>query len=1028
MPQFNIVHLSDLHIGGKEDGRFARVRDSLIDDLYCLTVKVGMNIDAIAITGDVIDRGTGSESFKITEEFFKVLTSTLQIEKDKLVFVPGNHDVPRKHIVPLIMGSASEEDFQDLNASQENWENLGIRFSAFTKFVSNLTNQSERSQVVFGGSFKDVVSDKGTVRFVQLNSSWSSIGNSDYEKLRIGRWQLESLKNEVKKAERADLTLALMHHPLDWLSRTEHALTKDFLKSKYELSVDALLHGHIHDGGIDISTNPDGSLVTFVSGIGYPKADELGNGLPKLSMCRYAIYNFNTDRGTIDVTLRITRADGSFVSDTQLYTAGGKDGCFTINVKPQTASSENLNKKEVTGSKIMFDPVPVRDFVGRSDELKDLLDPKLKLAAITGIGGLGKTSLAAEYFRRYAWGKDPNFEVGVWVDCRELALSLHSKIIELLETLSGGVETVALYRDETLKDTAKRFLSHLKLRRTLVVFDNVDAYVSTDSEGVNVEFKTIVETILNNEHQSLVLFTCRPPFSDNRQGFRSFRLNGFNDKEAIAYFSKRNVALTGDNDIKYIDELILRTNGHPYWLGLIAGQILSSKKESLKKVVGKLSRGESSSVILVDDYFKDIWAELNKDKQRILRFLAESFRPLTESEICSVVNRGAPKTRQELRRLERLGLLEQHEATSGRLKVFQVHPIIREYVHDHFDKKEQRPYVYKLLELFIPDTMVKLLFIDVAELYKQYFEMSPKSLMDSIETCLSSRNPLEALALLERYQELLYNNGFHHQFRSIACRVLDDISWEKSNLLKRPRGQMIIGELIHQLGNNGDSKRAINYLAHFHSLVVPNTPYYLGYLSIAAYNAWQCGNPGEALRLCDQYNNMAEKQNLPEFDFFIVQNTKALVLRDIGQYKQALDLFDNANTDEAIRLGNCAKCLLKLGNFQEAELRLRKSLILLKEQSTYLHTSNTGYAYLWLAELRSEQKMLLEARAFLRLAEEVWSEYAPGLINHVYEMEKLLLLDKEDKKMSLWEAQVIEHKFLAQNDNNDIDESSLKIG
>lgn len=248
-------------------------------------------------------------------------------------------------------------------------------------------------------------------------------------------------------------------------------------------------------------------MLNLVSGIGYPEKEKRGRYKP--AQCRYAIYNFNFETGKLDIWLRITGENGNFAADTLLYKAAKNDG----HIKDIPFSIKELqepNKSAVyeTINSVEVDRVPMNSgWVGRTEELDVLADPHIKMAAITGIGGQGKTALAAQFLRQFARGENALFDLGVWVDCREIPDSFHAKVIELLAALSNGTESVALYRDEKIEDTVKRLLHHLRSNRVLIVFDNVDPYVKADSEGATGEFKPIVDMVLNNEHNSLLLIT-----------------------------------------------------------------------------------------------------------------------------------------------------------------------------------------------------------------------------------------------------------------------------------------------------------------------------------------------------------------------------------------------------------------------------------------------------------------------------------------------------------------------------------------
>jgi Icc-related predicted phosphoesterase len=97
------IHLSDLHFSLDRFDSFKQFYlDALLKDLIKWNGEKG--IDLIFITGDIVDKG--GESFSTGENYYKLIeqeillkiAKTLQIDKSKLIFIPGNHDVKEQSI------------------------------------------------------------------------------------------------------------------------------------------------------------------------------------------------------------------------------------------------------------------------------------------------------------------------------------------------------------------------------------------------------------------------------------------------------------------------------------------------------------------------------------------------------------------------------------------------------------------------------------------------------------------------------------------------------------------------------------------------------------------------------------------------------------------------------------------------------------------------------------------------------------------------------------------------------------------
>ncbi|UKS27295.1 metallophosphoesterase [Paenibacillus sp. HWE-109] len=333
MKSFCIVHLSDLHISDREDGKTSNLRNALIRDLVDRTQSQSLKIDAIAVTGDSVDRGGSVGAFQIAEEYYKQLIHALNIEKENVLFVPGNHDYPRRTAIQVLLENTSTDDFYNKTLFTEHWETFQARQKSFQKMVCNVTGVNDLENTEYGGSIRTIQTDNGLIRFVLLNSSWACTGERDFSNLFVGKWQLDELINLNRKLPPANLVLGLMHHPIDWLNIADQKLVVENLTQPHGINLDAILHGHIHTGRLDYTLNPDRGLLSLVSGVGYPDKSNRGIDQFKVSNCRYAIYNFDADSGMLTVQLRVSNENGSFAADTLLYDLGKETGSFTIPYK-----------------------------------------------------------------------------------------------------------------------------------------------------------------------------------------------------------------------------------------------------------------------------------------------------------------------------------------------------------------------------------------------------------------------------------------------------------------------------------------------------------------------------------------------------------------------------------------------------------------------------------------------------------------------------------------------------------------------
>ena len=100
-----ILHISDLHLRKNWHEEQGVVLCEFFDDLKA-QIK-DMNEVFVAFTGDILQEGTNREAYQYFTNIFGEKLNDLGITRERLIVVPGNHDVDReyiKKIFPLLKG------------------------------------------------------------------------------------------------------------------------------------------------------------------------------------------------------------------------------------------------------------------------------------------------------------------------------------------------------------------------------------------------------------------------------------------------------------------------------------------------------------------------------------------------------------------------------------------------------------------------------------------------------------------------------------------------------------------------------------------------------------------------------------------------------------------------------------------------------------------------------------------------------------------------------------------------------------
>jgi hypothetical protein len=167
--------------------------------------------------------------------------------------------------------------------------------------------------------------------------------------LLVGEKQVREALDKSKE-NRADYSIALLHHPFDWLKDFEVEDTKSLLMR----GCNFILQGHLHISGIEMISSPDGSSIYLAAGALYA-----GRDYPNA----YNIVHFDpvTGAGTVYLRRYSDRAGGFFASDNLTYRNVEK-GEYNFSLRigtplPGARSAQTTMKQEQTLGNLQNSPL-----------------------------------------------------------------------------------------------------------------------------------------------------------------------------------------------------------------------------------------------------------------------------------------------------------------------------------------------------------------------------------------------------------------------------------------------------------------------------------------------------------------------------------------------------------------------------------------------------------------------------------------------------------------------------------------------
>ncbi len=357
MTEITWLHIADLHFRSREsldEHNRQIVLEALWEDIERQIKTLGKP-DFIVFTGDIAYYGKKSEYEAVKQHFLVPLLANTGVPKNRLFIVPGNHDVNWKEIDEPRQAAMRGLITEDSTRTRD----------AIYKFLSNSEDLPHyfRPQKDFWTFFRDFMGDilpidsdtyyytfefscKGyNLGILGLNSAWmSGYFKDDQGKVQDqGNLFLSELQvsQAIKRTKDATLRIALLHHPLEWIS--------DFDNNSVRLlqrNCPIVLRGHLHRAEIEKKSLFAGDVTVVPAGAIYESRDG-HNGY------QFVVLNLRTGKGRVHFRCYNERGPEGpeWVSDVMI-TGDEYKGVFPFKIPP-------IKKSTTKDKSILPDCVPV---------------------------------------------------------------------------------------------------------------------------------------------------------------------------------------------------------------------------------------------------------------------------------------------------------------------------------------------------------------------------------------------------------------------------------------------------------------------------------------------------------------------------------------------------------------------------------------------------------------------------------------------------------------------------------------------
>ena len=344
-------------------------------------------------------------------------------------------------------------------------------------------------------------------------------------------------------------------------------------------------------------------------------------------------------------------------------------------------------------------PLP-RWFVGRKRELRQvraaLGDRRITAVYIRGIGGIGKSALAAKVLERPGAKVDD----ALVVKCNEISLpaDILGKVASFWQGqgVRGHAEAAGLLLDSAkpMADRARQAGQMVATRHYLLVFDNFESLLTKGGQVEDPDLRSFFRALLGVQWRSTLLFTARFPcdlFTDRPAGtWVDVDLPGLTRRQALMLMN--NLPRLRKEPLQDKLRAYDKVGGHPKTIELLEGYLAV---HSLKEVLENEEIQDQLTAEWERYFMGALLERLRADEEEKLAALCV-FRGDFGMDIVAQVG-GDSALIEKLRGLE---LTQREEDAPDGSARYSIHPVVREYLLGRLTEAQREAHRLRAAEYY----------------------------------------------------------------------------------------------------------------------------------------------------------------------------------------------------------------------------------------------------------------------------------------------------------------------------------------